>query len=53
MRFFRTSVLIDLREYYDQNGVVKPGKKGISLSKEQWSALKQLKQEISDAREQL
>uniref|UniRef100_K3X067 Transcriptional coactivator p15 (PC4) C-terminal domain-containing protein n=1 Tax=Globisporangium ultimum (strain ATCC 200006 / CBS 805.95 / DAOM BR144) TaxID=431595 RepID=K3X067_GLOUD len=53
VRFFRTAVLIDLREYYDQDGVSKPGKKGISLSKEQWRALQELRPEISDAIRQL
>ena len=32
-------VLIDFREYYDANGTMKPGQKGISLKKEQWEML--------------
>ncbi|KAF1324090.1 Transcriptional coactivator p15, partial [Globisporangium splendens] len=53
VRFFRAAVLIDLREYYDQDGVSKPGKKGISLSMEQWRALQELQPEVSDAMRQL
>jgi hypothetical protein len=49
IRFFRTGVLIDLREYYEQGGSMKPGKKGISLSKEQWRKLERMQNEITDA----
>ena len=42
LRKWQKSLLIDLREYYDAaDGEPKPGKKGISLSVEQWKALKQ------------
>lgn len=34
-------VYVDIREFYGAEGDEKPGKKGISLSKEQWEALKQ------------
>lgn len=53
VRFFRAAVLIDLREFYDQDGVSKPGKKGISLSKEQWKSLCEAQEEISEAASQL
>lgn len=53
MRFFRAAVLIDLREFYDQDGVSKPGKKGISLSQEQWKALCEAQEEVSEAASQL
>jgi len=38
---FKGRVLVDIREYYsDAAGDLKPGKKGISLSTEQWQAFK-------------
>ncbi|KAL7685042.1 putative transcriptional coactivator p15 (PC4), ssDNA-binding transcriptional regulator [Plasmopara halstedii] len=46
IRYFNNAVLIDLREYYDQDGLAKPGKKGISLSKDQWIALRNTADEI-------
>ncbi|RLN90683.1 hypothetical protein BBJ28_00010433 [Nothophytophthora sp. Chile5] len=49
VRFFRASVLIDLREFYEQDGVAKPGKKGIALSKDQWVSLQEVAEDISDA----
>jgi len=34
---------VDIREFYtDQEGELKPGKKGISLNKDQWEKLKSL-----------
>lgn len=53
VRYFRKGVLIDLREFYDQDGVSKPGKKGISLSKEQWTALQKIADEIMEAVDRL
>ncbi|KAG8177380.1 hypothetical protein JTE90_015934 [Oedothorax gibbosus] len=40
VREFRGKVLIDIREFYDKDGELKPGKKGICLNTEQWQALK-------------
>uniref|UniRef100_A0A3Q1D252 Activated RNA polymerase II transcriptional coactivator p15 n=1 Tax=Amphiprion ocellaris TaxID=80972 RepID=A0A3Q1D252_AMPOC len=38
VRDFKGKVLIDIREYWmNQDGEMKPGKKGISLSPEQWN----------------
>ncbi|KAI2660029.1 Activated RNA polymerase II transcriptional coactivator p15 [Labeo rohita] len=43
-------VLIDIREYWmDQEGEMKPGRKGISLNPEQWNQLKEQISEIDDA----
>uniref|UniRef100_A0A5K3FHP5 PC4 domain-containing protein n=1 Tax=Mesocestoides corti TaxID=53468 RepID=A0A5K3FHP5_MESCO len=42
VRAFRGRVFVDIREYYeDKSGEgLKPGKKGISLNREQWDNLK-------------
>lgn len=51
VRKFRSSVLIDIREYYEDkaSGEERPGKKGISLTKEQYEKLKELLPEIDAA----
>ena len=40
VRKFRGKTLVDIREYYDSNGELKPGRKGISLTLEQYEKLK-------------
>ncbi|XP_067288811.1 SUB1 regulator of transcription a [Pseudorasbora parva] len=50
VRDFKGKVLIDIREYWmDQEGEMKPGRKGISLNPEQWNQLKEQINEIDDA----
>ncbi|KAM9455557.1 SUB1 regulator of transcription a isoform 1-T2 [Clarias gariepinus] len=50
VREFKGKVLIDIREYWnDQEGEMKPGKKGISLNPEQWTQLKEQIDDIDDA----
>ncbi|XP_022099669.1 activated RNA polymerase II transcriptional coactivator p15-like [Acanthaster planci] len=50
VREFRGKVLIDIREYYtDNSGELKPGKKGISLTVEQWEKLKDSVDEVSNS----
>ncbi|XP_053502243.1 SUB1 regulator of transcription a [Ictalurus furcatus] len=50
VREFKGKVLIDIREYWmDQEGEMKPGKKGISLNPEQWNQLKEQIDDIDDA----
>ncbi|XP_075903131.1 SUB1 regulator of transcription b [Nelusetta ayraudi] len=50
VRDFKGKVLIDIREYWmNQDGDMKPGKKGISLNPEQWNQLKDQISEIDDA----
>ena len=51
VRKFRSSILIDIREYYEDkaSGEDRPGKKGISLTKEQYEKLKELLPEIDES----
>jgi hypothetical protein len=36
---FRGAVMVGIREYYERDGKILPGKKGISLRREQWDAV--------------
>ncbi|KAG0265768.1 hypothetical protein BG011_004122 [Mortierella polycephala] len=50
VRSWRDTTLVDIREYYqDKDGEQKPGKKGISLSKDQFQFILNHASEISDA----
>lgn len=50
VREFKGKVYVDIREFYlDNNGDLKPGKKGISLSAPQYQKLKGLIGDIDDA----
>uniref|UniRef100_A0A8B9JY80 Activated RNA polymerase II transcriptional coactivator p15 n=3 Tax=Astyanax mexicanus TaxID=7994 RepID=A0A8B9JY80_ASTMX len=50
VRDFKGKVLIDIREYWmDQEGEMKPGRKGISLNPEQWNQLKEQIDDIDEA----
>lgn len=49
VREFKGKVFVDIREYYDADGVLKPGKKGISLSAQQWKKLVEVVDEVEKA----
>lgn len=53
VRKWRTTTLVDIREYWGDEDDLKPGKKGISLSLDQWSMLKDLIPDIDNAITQL
>ncbi|OSD01356.1 PC4-domain-containing protein [Trametes coccinea BRFM310] len=40
VRQFKGATFVDIREFYGDENDLKPGKKGISLNREQWEALK-------------
>ncbi|XP_064325905.1 activated RNA polymerase II transcriptional coactivator p15-like [Phalacrocorax carbo] len=47
---FKGKALVDIREFYaDKEGSMKPGRKGIALSAEQWNQLKEIIPEIDAA----
>lgn len=48
VRKFKGRPLIDIREFYEQNGELKPGRKGIALSPDLWDALKKGITEIDE-----
>ncbi|CAH2234336.1 RNA polymerase II transcriptional coactivator [Pararge aegeria] len=49
IREFKGKVYIDIREFYEKNGELLPGKKGISLTPELWKKLLSLGDEINEA----
>lgn len=47
VREFKGKVYVDIREFYEKNGELLPGKKGISLTPEQWRKLLSVGEEVS------
>ncbi|CAB3247532.1 unnamed protein product [Arctia plantaginis] len=48
VREFKGKVYVDIREFYEKNGELLPGKKGISMTPEQWRKLLSLGDEINE-----
>lgn len=46
---FRGKVMVGIREFYEVDGELKPGKKGISLPLDQWKKLKESMDDIDEA----
>ncbi|CAG9857007.1 unnamed protein product [Phyllotreta striolata] len=46
---FKNSWYLDVREFYNADGDMKPGRKGIMLTMEQWQKLKGFMGEIDEA----
>ena len=46
---FKGQLKVDIREYYEDNGEMKPGKKGISLNNDNWQKLKEFVDKIDEA----
>ncbi|XP_014293411.1 RNA polymerase II transcriptional coactivator [Halyomorpha halys] len=49
VREFKGKLMVDIREFYEADGELKPGKKGISLSVEQWRKLCGAVDEVNEA----
>ncbi|KAF9794264.1 hypothetical protein SFRURICE_009641 [Spodoptera frugiperda] len=48
VREFKGKVYVDIREFYEKNGQLLPGKKGISMTPEQWKKLLSLGDQINE-----
>ena len=46
---FKGQLKVDIREYYEDHGEMKPGKKGISLNSDNWDKLKEFMDKIDEA----
>jgi hypothetical protein len=48
VKLYNKKPIVDIREYYQENGDLMPSKKGISLTLEQWTTLKSYIGEIDE-----
>ncbi|XKL64347.1 hypothetical protein PGB90_004433 [Kerria lacca] len=46
VRDFRGKIIIDIREFYEKDGELLPGKKGIALTAKQWKTFKDIVDEV-------
>lgn len=46
---FKGRALVNIREFFDDNGEMKPTKKGIALNADNWKKLKSFVEQIDDA----
>lgn len=46
---FKNSLLVDVREYYESAGEMKPGNKGLSMTPAQWHAFAAVLPELQSA----
>ena len=46
---FKGQLKVDIREYYEDNGEMKPGKRGLSLNLDNWNKLKEFMEQIDEA----
>ena len=49
VRTYRGAVQVDVREWYEKDGVLRPGKRGLSLKVDQWKRLVQWIPKIQEA----
>lgn len=49
VREFKGKVYVDIREFYEKNGEMLPGKKGICLTPDVWRKLLSLGDEVNSA----
>jgi len=49
VRLYNSKKWVDFREYYEKDGKMLPGKKGLMLSREEWNQIKKHMADIDKA----